>query len=439
MTTTGATTKSWSDRTEEWLALAHLNFHRAYPWILLAPYIIWLGARFPIEKRGWPWRLSLLLVVGAAFIFAAQEFNRQLSRNLPAMVIISTGEDLSNLRMLNSTNTTTNMTMDGQHLLNMFPSLPSNLWNGNISGQTVMKVNGVTIQSSSSTLTNFPTAKILAENIGAMISTNFIKAELKDKIPRSDLPDWSIVSDCLAYCALIGLAHTGLFYRRYREREQQAAVLENQLNQARLRTLQAQLQPHFLFNALNSIATLVRRDSAAAEEMITSLSELLRLALSRSSQQEIALREEMEFLNRYLEIQQMRFRDRLTVEQSIEPSALDCAVPAILLQPLVENAIRHGIEPSPESGWVRISAARDGARLTLIVEDNGVGLGQSRSTGTGTGLGLANVRERLEALYPRQHEFQFGERPGRGVIVRISIPWKTAVAGDEKPQPELNA
>jgi sensor histidine kinase YesM len=142
------------------------------------------------------------------------------------------------------------------------------------------------------------------------------------------------------------LAHAGVFYRRYREREQQASLLESRLNQAQLRALQAQLQPHFLFNTLNGIATLVRRDPATAEEMLLSLSELLRIALSSSHRQEIPLREELDFLDRYLAIQRMRFGDRLQVSEEIEASAMDCLVPALLLQPLVENAIRHGLEPS---------------------------------------------------------------------------------------------
>ncbi|MEJ0088753.1 MAG: histidine kinase [Limisphaerales bacterium] len=430
----GTAIKSWSERFSEWLVLAHVNFQPAYPWLLLGPYVVWLGVRFHIAKRGWPWRLALLLVAGAGFVFLAQEFSGQLRRNSPALVVFSGNQDFQRIAVLDSANT--NADLPTGHTRIIASALSTNVLGRNARWQKTVKVNEVTIQASGDPPTNSVQTGRLMDDLASMITTNLLPA-LKDELAaargRSGIANWSVALDSLAYVTLIGLAHAGLFHRRYREREQQATLLENRLNQARLRTLQAQLQPHFLFNALNGIATLVRRDPAAAEEMITSLSELLRLALSQSERQEIPLRDEMEFLNRYLEIQQMRFRDKLGVEQSIEPAALDCLVPALLLQPLVENAIRHGLEPSPDPGLVRITAAREGTRLVLTVEDNGVGLGHSN----GNGLGLANVRERLEALYPSEHEFQFGERPGSGVIVCLSIPWKTASPVDKKLQPDL--
>jgi sensor histidine kinase YesM len=243
---------------------------------------------------------------------------------------------------------------------------------------------------------------------------------------------WSAVLDGLAYVALIGLAHAGVFHRRYREREQQAAHLSSRLNEARLRALQAQLQPHFLFNALNGIATLLRRDPAKAEEMLLSLSELLRIALSGSHRQEIPLQEELDFLGRYLAIQRMRFGDRLQVSEEIEPSALDCLVPALLLQPLVENAIRHGLEPSGQPGKLSIAASRNGGWLRLTVEDNGVGLRPGEQDRAG--VGLANVRERLAALHGAAHEFDMAEGPRGGVVVSIKLPARTEV--DAPPRKE---
>jgi sensor histidine kinase YesM len=246
---------------------------------------------------------------------------------------------------------------------------------------------------------------------------------------------WSAALDGLAYVALIGLAHAGVFHRRYREREQQAALLASRLNEARLHALQAQLQPHFLFNSLNGIATLLRRDPAKAEEMLLSLSELLRVALSSSHRQEIPLREEMDFLGRYLEIQRMRFGDRLQVSEEIDASATDCLVPALLLQPLVENAIRHGLEPSGRPGLLRIAALRKGAWLQITVEDNGVGLPPGESLNAG--VGLANVRERLATLHGAAQAFDITQRPAGGVVVSIKLPARTEV--EAAPRKEVPA
>ena len=270
-------------------------------------------------------------------------------------------------------------------------------------------------------------------------------------MPGPGLPRLGLLSmllDLLAYSAVVGLAHSVHFYQRFREREHQALLLESSLAQARLNALRAQLQPHFLFNSLNAIAALLRRDAALAEATLLSLSDLLRLALSQSARQEVSLREEMNLVRRYLEIQQTRFGEKLRVEQDIEPAALDCLVPTLLLQPLVENAIRHGIEPADHPGLVRLTARRHDGRLVLGVEDNGVGLpngsiappsnslGPARlpaatggtlataAGGPGTGIGLANLRARLETLYGGRYSFELG--PGRdgGVAIHIEIPWE---------------
>ena len=280
-------------------------------------------------------------------------------------------------------------------------------------------------------------AVTLASNLAPVIENS-----LREHVPQ--LRVWNRLRlstglDALAYLGIMGLAHAAVFHRRYRERGQQAILLSAQLNQARLRALQAQLQPHFLFNALNGIATLVRRDPAAAHEMLVSLSELLRLALNQSNRQEIPLREEMEFLDRYVEIQQMRFGDRLRVERTVEPAALECLVPALLLQPLVENAIRHGIEPSPNAGLVRIRAERVDGQVLLAVEDDGAGLPAGTADGSAAlkpGLGLSSVRERLESLYPGQFQFHLQPRPEGGVSVEIRLPFHLPAATEAAPHPD---
>jgi len=231
--------------------------------------------------------------------------------------------------------------------------------------------------------------------------------------------------DGAAWLALAGLAHALHVHRRFRERELQTGLLSARLTEARLRALRNQLQPHFLFNALNGIATLVRRDPQAAHEMLTSLSELLRMTLSQCERQEISLREEMDFLDRYLEVQRMRFGDRLAVRKEIEPATLDCAVPPLVLQPLVENAIRHGIEPLGSPGRVRIEARHEADELVLLVEDDGVGM-DPPETGrpvNGHGVGLASIRERLVSLYGERGQVVLRGKPGAGVQAEVRLPF----------------
>jgi sensor histidine kinase YesM len=266
----------------------------------------------------------------------------------------------------------------------------------------------------------------------------------------------SLLLDLLAYCAIVGLAHAVHYYQRFREREHQALLLGSNLAQARLSALRAQLQPHFLFNSLNAIAALLRRDPRLAEATLMSLSELLRLALRQSEQQEVSLREELNLVECYLQIQQTRFGDRLRLEQQIDPATLDCVVPTLLLQPVVENAIRHGIEPGDKPGWVRLGAHRSNDRLVLTVADNGVGLDRSaaglegdsgslalipptqlpteravkRLKARGTGIGLANLRARLDTLYGPRQSLDLKPREGGGVLVRIEIPWQSGRPAD---------
>lgn len=240
---------------------------------------------------------------------------------------------------------------------------------------------------------------------------------------------WTLVRsfyfNLLVYWVIVGASHGIEYYRRYRERELRASELEKLLAEARLQALQAQLNPHFLFNTLNSISTLMHRDVEAADRMIVRLSELLRLALGSAGAQEVPLRDELEFLRRYLELEQIRFGPRLVVDFRVDPDTLDLAVPNLLLQPLVENALKHGLAPRKAGGRIEISARRDGDRLRLAVVDNGAGPGPHTR---GSGLGLANTRARLEHLYGAQQEFEFGPRPEGGFAVRITLPARPVVA-----------
>ncbi len=238
---------------------------------------------------------------------------------------------------------------------------------------------------------------------------------------------WTLVRsfyfNLLVYGVIVGASHGIEYYRRYRERELRASELEKLLAEARLQTLRAQLNPHFLFNTLNSISSLMHRDVAAADRMIVRLSELLRAALDAPHKQEVPLREELDFLRRYLDIEQIRFGPRLTVDLEAPADTLELAVPHLLLQPLVENALKHGIAPRKAGGRVIVHARRDGAWLRLSVTDNGAGPAASPRPG---GHGLANTRARLEHLYGAQHEFHFGPGPDGGFAVHLSLPARPA-------------
>ena len=230
--------------------------------------------------------------------------------------------------------------------------------------------------------------------------------------------DWEMMT----YWTIVGVSHALRYHYQARARELSAAQLETRLVEAQLHTLQRQMQPHFLFNTLNTISALMHRDVDAADAMIARLSDLLRMSLQRIEVQEVALADELDFLSKYLEIEQTRFRDRLTVVFDIDSDTLDALVPNLLLQPLVENAIKHGIGPRPTPGQIAVRARRVGAMLELDVQDNGVGLSAARLTDFNRGVGLSNTRSRLDHLYGSLHRFEFRQPAEGGLLVHIAIP-----------------
>jgi len=213
------------------------------------------------------------------------------------------------------------------------------------------------------------------------------------------------------------------------------------LVQSELDTLKLQLNPHFLFNALNSAIALIASDPPAAERMVSELSDFLRLVLSTSSEQEVPLERELGLLDRYVAIQRVRFQDRLTVRCDIEDGVRGALVPCLLLQPLVENAIRHGISPRAGAGYVQVTAQRLGDKLSITILDDGVGVRarRSRVRSRGTGLGLTNTTTRLIHLYGEHHEFESGPREEGGYAVRISIPFKLGRLSPPRNGAQLNS
>jgi two-component system, LytTR family, sensor kinase len=232
----------------------------------------------------------------------------------------------------------------------------------------------------------------------------------------------------LTYWGLVAFAWGRIAYRNYRNRELQTSRLQTQLAQAELRALKMQLRPHFLFNTLNSIAALMQKDPVAAEKMVLQLADFLRLTLHNTGLQEVSLREEFVFLERYLQIEKTRFQDRLTIRFRIRSEVLEARVPNLILQPLVENAIRHGIARDSSARQLEVSATHQNGMLHLRVWDDGPGVPPG---GLKEGIGLANTRERLTLLYGASHELRCESTPPRGFAVALSFPFRPQGSAEE--------
>lgn len=228
----------------------------------------------------------------------------------------------------------------------------------------------------------------------------------------------------LVYWAIVGAIHAATYARRLRQRELDASRLAGQLSEARLGALRARIHPHFLFNTLHAISALVGRDPARAREMIARLSDLLRLSLERDADQEITLREELEYIDLYLDIEQARLGDRLDVDLAIDPETLDALVPNLILQPLVENAIRHGIARMGRRGALRIGASRANGRIELRIVNDVPPLEDGPQAG-GSGIGLGSLAERLDALYGGGHALT-AQRVADSFEVTLELPFREA-------------
>jgi len=227
----------------------------------------------------------------------------------------------------------------------------------------------------------------------------------------------------LLYWFMFLLSHATNYYHSYRKGELKASKLRTQLVQAQLEALKMQVHPHFLFNTLHSISALLSKDTEAARKMITRLGDFLRLTLESGGSMEVTLQQELEFLNGYLEIERIRFQDRLTTDIQIDPSVLDVRVPNLILQPIVENALRHAVARS-NSGKVEITAAPRNGSVRIQIKDNGPGLDVEHRIGSrnGKGVGLANTQARLLGLYGDAAHFELTNRPTGGLTVVLEIP-----------------
>ena len=249
-----------------------------------------------------------------------------------------------------------------------------------------------------------------------------------------DWLNWVLITlpfGCVVYFSIAGIAHAIRYFVEAREREVQIARMSEQLAGARFAALQAQVNPHFLFNTLNTIAVLVRdNDRTRAVSIVERLSEVLRATLGRHRANEVRLDDEIKLVRQYLEIEQARFSDRLRPSWSIDPDVRNAAVPGFSIQHLVENAVRHGIARREDAGAIEIAARREGESLIVTIRDDGPGIGIQPAPPS---HGLANTRERLAALYGAAASLDVSRAPDRGTVATLRLPFRELT---EEPQDE---
>lgn len=243
----------------------------------------------------------------------------------------------------------------------------------------------------------------------------------------------NIFSSFLIYWILVGVFLALDYYREYQHQQIELVRMENELNNAQLQALKMQLHPHFLFNTLHTISSLMDENIDQAQTMMSQLGYLLRSVLDQEQQMTISLKEEMRYIRSYLDIEQTRFRDRLKITYDVPDDTLAAQVPTLILQPLVENAIQHGFSRRTDSGTIRVSSKRNDGRLELRVQDDGRGVPDVGAVLTRSGIGLQNVGQRLQQMYQQRAELSFESPNQRGFIARISIPLET------RPDRELEA
>lgn len=345
----------------EWMSALLIAMREWAPWTLLTPVVAVLTARFPFERGRWPVSLAVHVLACAAVVLVAGTLSQALGAddgNWPGPPFRRPGDGFEG------------GPRPGGRMENRPPGGPPG-------GRRDRPV---------------------GPGRGPMLG------RLRLHVP--------------VYWIVVSVTSAVLHSRRAQERERRSLELANSLAQARLSALRMQLQPHFLFNSLNAIASLVHSDPDAADEMIANLSDFLRMTLELPDNPQVPLRQELEFLDRYLAIEQVRFGGRLQVSRDFPVETLDVPVPVLVLQPLVENAVRHGLQPRPGPGQLRISARRTGRELELMVVDDGVGMGE----GMREGIGLGNCRARLRELHGDGARLDIGPAPGQGTVVTLRIP-----------------
>lgn len=237
---------------------------------------------------------------------------------------------------------------------------------------------------------------------------------------------WDLHFSLATYCIALGIIFGTHYYQNFREREIETIQLKASLSEARMHVLKMQLNPHFLFNTHNTISALMHIDINMAQKMLANLSDLLRISLDKLDVEEVSLGQELDFLSKYLEIERTRFHDRLKVEYNIEPETLSAFVPNMILQPLLENALKHGISPLARGGTIKVCASKIGETLLLEISDDGIGIRNNNSSEIIQGIGLSNTKARLKYLYKNDFVFNIDSNVPTGLKIEIFIPFKNS-------------
>jgi signal transduction histidine kinase len=279
---------------------------------------------------------------------------------------------------------------------------------------------------------------LLAGTFAAAVVRHYALTPVVDWVTGTSDPAASATARTLTYfttfLVIVGLLHARHYYLGLRRREIEAAEMARSLAEARLAALRAQLHPHFVFNTLNAVASLLHTDPMTADRMLTRFGDLLRFVLAGGVSEEHTLGHEVEVLRKYVELMQLRFGERLEVDWRVDPALLGCRVPWMVLQPLVENALEHGLAERTGAGRLRIAAAADGGALVLAVEDDGAGVGESNGGASfgppAEGVGLRNTRQRLAHLYGELAHLSVEERKPRGTRAAVRLPLRHAAASE---------
>lgn len=399
-----------------WTDAARASFRDWFPWILLSPLAVFLAGRFRLGRE--TWKLSVTIHIISSLLFTAA-YGGLLTLASPGAVLTGGG-------MVAATA--------------MPPALPEGfargyafaappvtgsntmffIQRGNASDNSPGPVS-LSINSDGVTIVHSGPPPFPPPPNDVQFAASFHPG------PWTQLFHLAISRTQFAipiYWCIVCICWTFGHFQEAVERERQTLELETRLTQANLQALKMQLQPHFLFNTLNAISSLIHENPKSADDMIISLSQFLRTTLSVSAKDGIPLCAELEFLEHYLEIQQTRFGERLKICREIDPGSSDALVPPLILQPLVENAIRHGIEPRERGGTVTIRAARKNDRLHLEISDDGEGFSGCQLLRPGNGIGLSNTEARLQTLYGEEHQFTLAANQPSGACAKIEIPYQ---------------